>query len=278
MSLDKEKFEKSGLEIDQERVLTYSGLICPMGCRYCFGEDLSQKQTNSTVYMSEIQLDLLKQLPEETKLIMLGCDTEFFQSKDGAMEVLKKLSNLNKDISVITKLSLSQDFVSKLKEIDVKLKQGGNLLIFSESITCMDSAKEWEPRAPHPKQRINTLKTIHELGIKTLVAIRPLLPTISEIELKKIVDLTKNYCDGYYSGPLYLKDLNHILLKGVEKNDLRIEKLQPHWMPEGNIFYKIEKEGQMDLLRSILQENGKPFFEGAAEAIKHLREEEYEKH
>jgi len=277
MTLDREKFEKEGLKIDKERVLTYSGLICPLDCVYCFSEELSQEQKKSNLYLSETQFDLLKQLPKEIKLIMLGCDTEFFQlKKDDAMKILERLSNLNKDISVITKLSLSQDIARKLKEIDVKLKREGNLFVFSESITCMDSAKLWEPKAPHPKQRINTLKLVHELGIKTLVAIRPLLPTVFETELKEIIDLTKNYCDGYYSGPLYLKNLSHPLLDKIKSEDLKIEKLQPHWMPKDNIFYKIEKEGQMDLLKNILEENGKQLFEGAAEAIEYLKE--HEKH
>ena len=278
MSLEFEKFEKEGLKIDRERVLTYSNLICPLGCIYCFTEDINPEPRKNVSYLREEQFDLLKQLPEEIKLIMLGCDTEFFQSKDDAIRILEKLSHLNKDISVITKLSLSQDLVGKLKEIDVKLKQGGNLLVFSESITCIDSAKEWEPKAPHPKQRINTLKTVHELGIKTLIAIRPLLPTISEIELKEIIDLTKNYCDGYYSGPLYLKNLSHQLLDKIKSETLQIERLQPHWMPKDNIFYKIEKEGQADLLKSILGENGKQLFERAAEAIKYLKEKEHEKY
>lgn len=276
MSLDEEKFEKSGLKIDQERVLTYSGLVCPLDCKYCFSEELNQEQKKSSIYLSEVQFDLLKQLPEEIKLIMLGCDTEFFQSRKNSLEALEKLSDIGKDISVITKLSLPEPFIEKLKDINIKLGQKGNFLTFSESITCLDSAREWEPKAPEPKKRIETLKIAHEKRIKTLVAIRPLLPIVSDEELKRLIDLTKDYSCGYYSGPLYLKDLNHALLKEVDPKDLKIERLQPHWMPKDNIFYKIEKEGQMDSLKSILQENGKPFFEGAAEAIKYLKtHEEY---
>lgn len=101
-----------------------------------------------------------------------------------------------------------------------------------------------------------------------------MLPIVSEEELRRLIDLTKNYTNGYYSGPLYLKDLKHPLLTGIDPEELEIEKLQPHWMPEGNIFYKIEKKGQMDSLKRILQEGGKPFFEGAAEAIKYLKSHE----
>lgn len=60
----------------------------------------------------------------------------------------------------------------------------------------------------------------------------------------------------------------------LKTQDLKIEKLQPHWMPKGNIFYKIEKEGQMNLLKNILEKYNKPLFEGAAEGIKYLRTHE----
>lgn len=202
---------------------------------------------------------------------MLGCDTEFFQSKKDSVEILEKLSNFNKDISVITKIPVSKNFIEKLKHIDAKLKRGGNFLVFSESIPCLESATDWEPRAPNPKQRINTIKNVYESDIKTLIAIRPLLPTVPNEELGRIVDLTKDYCHGYYSGPLYLKNLEHPILEKEDFSKLKIEELQPHWMPKDNIFYKIEKENQMEFLEKKIKENNKPLFEGAAEAIDCLR-------
>jgi sulfatase maturation enzyme AslB (radical SAM superfamily) len=39
--MEKMNFEKEGLKIDKERVLTYSELSCPLDCKYCFVDDLS---------------------------------------------------------------------------------------------------------------------------------------------------------------------------------------------------------------------------------------------
>jgi len=102
---------------------------------------------------------------------------------------------------------------------------------------------------------------------------RPLLPTIPEEELERIVILTKKHSDGYYSGPLYLKELDESVIGGNALKTLHVERLQPHWMPDENLFYKIEKEGQMDFLKSIIERNQKLFFEGAAEGIKHFRQQ-----
>jgi DNA repair photolyase len=273
-----DNFEKSGLKIDKERVLTYSKLSCPFDCKYCFVEDLNSEQEKSVSYLSNTQLELLEKLPKEVSLIMLGCDTEFFQSPKESLVILERLSELGKDISVITKMGLAPSFIEELKIVDNKLRKHNNLLSFSTSLTCTESAKIWEPNLTTPERRIETLKNVYENGILTLVALRPLLPTISDKELKATVEASKDYCYGYYSGPLYLKELKEELVPNNLLNDLKIEQLQPHWMPQGNMFYKIEKSGQMDSLESILSGYNKPFFEGAAEANDYFKNKNYEKH
>ena len=143
-----QRFEEEGLHIENNRVLVYSKINCPMDCRYCFVSDVQSVHHSEDSYLSKKQLELAKELPQETDLIMLGCDTEFFVSKNNPLEALKRLTSLNKDISVITKLKLSKDVISQLKEIDRILQQKGNFLVFSMSIPCFDSAKYWEPKTP----------------------------------------------------------------------------------------------------------------------------------
>lgn len=41
MSFESGQFEEKGLKLDKDRVLTYSQLSCPFGCRYCFVDDLN---------------------------------------------------------------------------------------------------------------------------------------------------------------------------------------------------------------------------------------------
>jgi DNA repair photolyase len=272
MSFEKGIFDKKGLVFDKERVLTYSKLRCPLECRYCFVDDLSaSQQQRGVAYLSNEQMEILQNLPEEISLIMLGCDTEFFQNKKDALITLHRLADLKKDISVITKLTLSGSYISEIKEVSSKLEQQGNIFSFSISIPCLESSKIWEPKVSLPERRIETLKKLSNQGIHTFVAMRPLLPTISDDELSRIVEATKDFSIGYYSGPLYLKDLDPNLIPESILDNLAVERLQPHWMPEGNLFYKIERLGQMEYLRQIISESGKFFFDGAAEANDFLK-------
>lgn len=204
---------------------------------------------------------------------MLGCDTEFFQSRKNALETLERLVFLGKDLSVITKLHLDESFIVKLGEINKKLNAVGNLLALSVSVPCFDSAPIWEPKAPKPENRIETLKFAKAAGLKTMVAMRPLLPNVSNQELEKIILLTKEYSDGYYSGPLYLKEYGESVKNNFGLDGCSSELVQPKWMTPGNLFYKIEKPGQSDVLENILKKYGCSLFEGAADGIKHFKSE-----
>lgn len=270
-TFENNKYEKAGLKFDKDRVLTYSHLSCPLECKYCFVDDINFNQEKDVAYLDDGQFELLEKLPEEIKLIMLGCDTEFFQSKNNSLETLERLSKIGKDISVITKLNLSADFIKIIGETNKKLKEKGNFLSLSISIPCMESYTKWEPKTPDPKKRIETLKLAYREGLKTMIALRPLLPDVSIEELEEIIVLTKDYSSGYYSGPLYLKKLDGELINKNDE-DLVIEKeIQPHWMPDGNVFYKIIKKGQIENLSELLAKHNKPLFEGAAEGMRYLK-------
>ncbi len=267
-----ERFEQQGIKIDKERALTYSKLSCPFGCTYCFVDEMNQEQSKGVVYLDDQQLELLKNLPEQVKLIMLGCDTEFFQNKKEALEILEKLSELGKDISVITKLPLPEEYIISLLEIYNKIRKNGNIFSFSTSITCISAPMlaKYEPGVPSPEKRIETLSSVNKKGIPTTVAIRPLLPDITNEEILDIVNKTKDYCFGYYSGPLYLKE-ERIKLLLPEHESKTGKENQPHWMLEGNQYQALEKDGQMEFLASVVEKSGKEFFEGAADAVEYLR-------
>ncbi|MEP7162331.1 MAG: radical SAM protein [Candidatus Moraniibacteriota bacterium] len=275
MSIERTFFEKKGLVLDKERVLTYSKLSCPLDCRYCFVDDLStHEQQRGVSYLSPEQLELLHNLPKEISLVMLGCDTEFFQNRKDALNILHEITELKKDVSVITKLALPTRFIGELKIIADTLERQGNIFSLSISLPCYASSELWEPVAPAPERRIEVLRQAYLQGINTLVALRPLLPTLPNEELWHIIEETKGSTIGYYSGPLYLKELDQDLIPENIRGGLNIETLQPHWMPEGNLFYKIERPGQMEFLQKIILEKNKLMFDGSADANEFLRSHE----
>ena len=274
---ERSQYNNVNLTIDEDRVLTFSNIACPLDCKYCFSNDLIRGYENeSGVYLSEEQFALLEQLPPEVTTIMLGCDTEFLLDKSQAIDVLERLSTMGKDLSVITKLPLSEEYVAMLAAVNNKLKENGNLLTFSVSIACTDSQNKWEPHVPSVVSRVETLRRAAAAGIDTMVAVRPLIPDVAESELDEIVDMTKDCVAGYYSGPLYLKELNEETLTSEKLHALRCgvseEEEKVHWMPEGNRFFKIETPWLMAHLKDKIERSGSVLFEGAAEGMNYLKE------
>jgi len=96
-----------------------------------------------------------------------------------------------------------------------------------------------------------------------------LLPDVDISELEKIIQKTKEYCLGYYSGPTYLKKDKLTLLDDIPNNQLKL--IQPSWMPNGNEFFQVEKAGQMEELKKLVEKSGKNLFSGAAEGIQYLK-------
>ena len=265
------KYDAEGLKIDRNRVLTYSQLSCPLNCTYCFVNDMMTNQKRNVAYLTEDQIRLLENLPSEIDLIMLGCDTEFFQNKREAISILKKVSKFGKDISMITKIPIAETLLDEISEVHREVEGRGNILSVSVSITCIseEMLRKYEPGVPSPKRRIETIKQIAGRQIPTMLAIRPLLPDVSASELQEIVNLTKDYVLGYYSGPLYLNDDR--IAKLLPQKVVDEEAKQPHWMLDGNLFKEILNPSQMDHLKKIVYDAGKQFFEGAAEGMEYIR-------
>jgi len=153
------------------------------------------------------------------------------------------------------------------------MKLKNKLLSFSVSIPCFESKELWEPNAPSVKERVDTLKKVSNAGLPSMVAVRPLIPNISEVEIDKIIEFTYPYVFGYYSGPLYLKDSNRGLFteKYIKNNNLLSTETQPEWMPKGNTFLKIENPNLMLYLKGKVEEYGKTFFDGAAQGIDFIK-------
>ena len=68
---------------------------------------------------------------------------------------------------------------------DFDLYKAGDAFATTLTFISEEKSKEWEPNAPLPWDRINTLKQAHDLGIETWVSLEQ---TIEPIETLKIID------------------------------------------------------------------------------------------
>lgn len=101
----------------------------------------------------------------------------------------------NIPVSILTKggARILED-IDVIKQFGDKIQIGASLTFTSET----DSLK-WEKGAAVPSERMEVLRMIHQQGIKTWASMEPVIYPDQSLE---IMELTKDYVDGYKIGKL----------------------------------------------------------------------------
>lgn len=117
--------------------------------------------------------------------------------------ILEELERVSCNLTISTKSSLI------LRDLDI-LKQIKNLTVCISINTVNERFKNDMDKASSIKERINTLKVLHENNIHTVAFVSPIFPYITNIE--DIVKATKYYVDEYW--------FENLKLRGEYKKDI----------------------------------------------------------
>lgn len=180
----------------------YNG--CDHGCTYCYVPLIRRDSDNNKVvkmrkdFLSILDKELSKNLYKEQVLLSFMCDPySNFEMEYGLLtrETLIRLNDKKCKVSILTKGGSRC-----LRDIDI-FKQFGNRIKVGATLTLVDekqSAKT-EPRAALPKDRLHTLKLLHEAGVKTWVSIEPVIEPIQSLEL---IQQSLSFVDQYKVGKM----------------------------------------------------------------------------
>ncbi len=189
-----------------DRVLVPVGEPCPFACTYCYtrgGEIRSAR-----IGVKDIIHQLVTFAQENNfQTIQLGYDGDPFARPERGLALLRELVALGKDINFSTKASLHDNELHALKEIKAALSSHGSILSAIVSLSCWESADFLEPNTPTPVERIATLTKLMSIEIPTFIAVRPILPNVSDEEYERVVsEGALARCPGFILGPLYVDD------------------------------------------------------------------------
>jgi len=257
----KEEFKKNINEIEVKSVLNkakkrdswflldyslnpYSG--CSFNCLYCYirgshygGDTVQRLQIKSNA--AEV---LKKQLKRRVKkgeygIIGIASSTEPYNELEKELKLTRRLleiiARFKFPVSILTKSTLVLRDMDILKEInenailppDLKPRlKGGVIVSFSFSTPDEKLAKIFEPNAPSPKERLETLQKFKKEGFKTGICFMPVLPFLSDSEkhIEKMVVMAKNYgADSILTAGLTLfgdkpNDCKTVYYKAIEKH------------------------------------------------------------
>ncbi|HIT62215.1 MAG TPA: hypothetical protein IAC38_02035 [Candidatus Caccovivens faecavium] len=101
--------------------------------------------------------------------ISTHCYCDSADNGETTRAVLKMLNAYKVPVAV-----LSKGGKKMLRDLDI-FKEFGDRITVGATLTFLDDkkSKEWEPYASTPSERLETLKILHENGIKTFASFEP---------------------------------------------------------------------------------------------------------
>lgn len=184
---------------------------CPHKCRYCYASFMKRFTNHKEEWGEFIDIKLcdkpidIKKI--EGKNVFLSSVTDCYNPYEAkykiTRKVLEQLVNANCTIQISTKNKLI------LRDLDL-LKQMKNVSVAMSVNTLDENLRKDMDRASSIKDRLETLKTLHENEIYTILFMSPIFIGITE--WKAIIEKTKDYISEYW-----FEDLN---LRGAYKYDI----------------------------------------------------------
>ena len=193
---------KSNLPDSDYVINPYVG--CTHGCKYCYasfmkrftghkenwGDFIDIKRCNKPIDLKKIS----------GKNVFLSSVTDCYNQyeKDFCItrNILEQLIDSDCNLSISTKSKLI------LRDIDL-LKQMKNLIVCMSINTLNEKFRSDMDNASTIKERMDTLKELHNNGIYTVLFMSPIFPYITK--WKEIIDQTKDFVDEYWFENLNLR-------------------------------------------------------------------------
>lgn len=240
---------------------------CSFNCLYCYikGSHYGGDTTHKLKVKANAAEILKKQLKRRAKnneygIITIASSTEPYPEIEKELKLTRSLlqiiSRFKFPVSILTRSKLvlrDMDVLKKINETailspDLKPRlRGGTIISFSFSTPDEKLAKIFEPNAPTPKERLETMKKFKDEGFRTGICFMPVLPSLSDSQkqMEKMVVLAKNYgADSILTAGLTLfgdgpTDCKTVYYKTLEKHFPELlEKTKKLF---GNNFYPRQK-------------------------------------
>lgn len=206
---------KSNLPASDFVINPYVG--CPHACKYCYACFMKRFTGHNEEWGSFIDIKHCDKPINVKKItgksVFLSSVTDCYNKYEAkyciTRNILNQLTEIDFKLGISTKSSLI------LRDIDL-LKKCKNLSV-SVSINTLDERfKDDMDNASSIKERLDTLKQLHENGIYTVLFMSPIFPEITDF--KEIIEKSHSFVDEYYFENLNLRgSYKQTILKYIEQ-------------------------------------------------------------
>lgn len=173
---------------------------CEHGCVYCYARPSHEYLGFSAGLDFESRILVKEDAPEllrrelasrrwTPQVLALSGVTDPYQPVERKLEITRRclevLAEAGNPVGVITKSSL----VARDADLLGELARHGAAVV-SISITTLDgeTARTMEPRAAHPRRRLEAIARLAEAGVPVGVMVAPILPGLTDHEIPRILE------------------------------------------------------------------------------------------
>lgn len=217
---------------------------CLHACRYCYASFMSRFTNHTEKWGSFLDVKKATETIDVSKLInkkvFLSSVTDCYNPLEAKYRITRSI--LEELVGVDTILSISTKSSLITRDIDL-LKQMKNVRVAISINTLDEEFKNDLDKASPIKERLKTLKVLHDAGIYTVLFMSPIFPYITDYQ--SIIAATKDCVSEYW-----FENLN---LRGLYKSDILnyIKGKYPKYYPE---YLKIYEEHNNEYWEQLANE------------------------
>ena len=261
------------LENYKRQFVSFTGK-CPYQCNHCYTFCTGYDSYDSGENVKEIIDGLANKVFD---IVYVSGHKENFANPKEGIELCEQIfEKYNSDIMITTRNIFNREELKKINLLNTKMKEENKDLFFCASIPAFQSYKKLEPNPiiPNPIQRIENLKRIFDLGIYTVLTLRPLCPNIyiPVDEITDIIEMCKQHTSIVLSSGIVVDDEILHKLIGFPKKFGSLEKPLMPCLKNNLTMRYVDVDKEISIVKEKCKECKLPFFEHSLLAIEYLKE------
>jgi DNA repair photolyase len=233
---------KSNLPVCDFAINPYVG--CPFGCRYCYASFMKRFTGHAEPWGSFVDVKACAKPVGAARLtgkkVLLSSVTDpynpFEEKHRVTRGILEQLLAVDCEVGITTKSKLI------LRDLDL-LMRFGKLQVAVSLNTLDEDFRHDMDKASNVRERLDTVKTLHEAGIRTALFLSPMFPGITDF--RAILAAGRGFADEYWFENLNLRGaFRQTILKYIAAK-------YPHLT---GLYDEIYRRGQKDYWRDLSAE------------------------